>query len=35
MQMSFGPMEMAQRVTKDSMLVKVGALIDWEHFVQS
>ena len=30
MQTSFGSMEMAQRVKKDSTLMKVCALIDWE-----
>lgn len=30
MQTSFGSMEMAQRVRKDSTLMKVGALINWE-----
>lgn len=30
MQMSFGTMEMAQRVRRDSTLMKVHALIDWE-----
>ena len=30
MQMSFGSMEMAQRVRRDSTLMKVHALIDWE-----
>ncbi|MCD6027471.1 MAG: transposase family protein, partial [Solimicrobium sp.] len=30
MQMSFGSMEMAQGVRKDSTLIKICALIDWE-----
>ena len=31
MQMSFGTLELAQRLKRDSVLMKIDALIDWEE----
>ncbi|MBP6367966.1 MAG: hypothetical protein KBA82_08720 [Nitrosomonas sp.] len=30
MQMSFGTLELAERLQRDSILMKIDALIDWE-----
>ncbi|PXW88433.1 hypothetical protein C8R34_107116, partial [Nitrosomonas sp. Nm84] len=30
MQMSFGTLELAQRLKRDSVLMKIDALIEWE-----
>lgn len=35
MQMSFGSIELAQRLRQDSVLIKIDALIDWENEVTS
>ena len=31
MQMSFGSLELSQRVKRDSVLMKIDTLIDWEE----
>ena len=35
MQMSFGSLELRQRLRQDSVLMKIDALIDWEGYVRS